>query len=161
MENVNSETTADRETILRRLTWGYLEAMTGSEILKEYRLQADYTQEQLARAMKVHTSSVAQWEAGKTVPRRDKAVRMDKLLKAQGAIIKGFGYAGSAGDFVTRSELDGLLTELRGEVDRLRVEFQRMAELSRDYLTEEVEEAAGGPPTASATDEPPTGETRH
>lgn len=49
--------------------------------IKNAREKAGLTQVQVAKAMNVHQSAVALWEAGETQPRADKLLRLAEVLK--------------------------------------------------------------------------------
>lgn len=49
--------------------------------IKSARQKAGLTQRQVATAINVHQSAVAQWESGSTQPRADKLPELAKLLK--------------------------------------------------------------------------------
>ena len=79
--------------------------------MKRYR-EGRYTQEQLAAALGVTTSSVTQWEIGRIAPRRQRVEQMDELLGAGGALLDAFGYARPVSQLDDAAELRALVIAL-------------------------------------------------
>lgn len=67
--------------------------VTTDSPLKRLRLERGYTLEGLARVVGVTLSAVAQWEAGRTTPRRASVLALEKALSAEGELLAAFGYA--------------------------------------------------------------------
>jgi transcriptional regulator with XRE-family HTH domain len=79
-------------------------------VARRYRQARNLTQRQVASALGVSASAVAQWESGADVPRRANALRLDEVLDAAGAVAAAFGY--TADDAATEPDRLELLRRL-------------------------------------------------
>ena len=68
-----------------------------ASVILQYRSAAGLSQEEVSVALGVSPGAVSQWETGRSHPRRAKALRLDELLGAGGAITDALGYALPAG----------------------------------------------------------------
>lgn len=100
--------------------------MTGPEALKAARKAAKMTQAQLADAVGVTLGAVQQWEQGRYVPRQKVAKKVDRALKADGAVLSAFGYAPDQRltERVQRNE--NALNEIRKSVASIRADLEAM-----------------------------------
>lgn len=95
--------------------------MAPGQVLKSIRNERGYTLDGVAKMVGVTTSAVAQWESGRTTPRRETVQRLDEALRADGRIMTTFGFTPLAGD---------PLTELRERVERLTEAVERLTVLT-------------------------------
>lgn len=81
---------------------------TAGAVILEHRERSKLSQDEVALALGVTEGAVSQWETGRAHPRRANALRLDALLKADGAITEALGYAApssSAPSIVTELQL--------------------------------------------------------
>jgi len=67
--------------------------LTGGERLHQLRAQRGLSQEDVAVEVGVSPGAVSQWETGRVSPRRATAILVDRLLAADGDLLRSFGYA--------------------------------------------------------------------
>ena len=100
-------------------------ARTPGNELKRRREAASLSQQVLAGKLAVSLPSVSAWERDKNVPRRQLAARIDKMLRADGALMAAFGYVTQPDDGqLTR--LVAVVAELARRVDQLQAQVVRL-----------------------------------
>ncbi len=62
------------------------------ESMKQWRDAAGLTQEEVAASVRVSPSAPSQWENGRARPTRAKAMQLDTLYGAEGALLAELGY---------------------------------------------------------------------
>lgn len=68
-------------------------APSGGDTIKQLRKERDFSQEDLAEAVGVSNGAVGQWETGRTSPKRATAMKLDRVLGADGRVLAAYGYA--------------------------------------------------------------------
>ena len=106
-------------------------------VIRRYREAAKLAQDELALAVGVTFGAISQYETGRTHPRRAVAVQIDRVLKANSAILLALGYAPDSEDgnasLVTEpigpdvAKAFDLIAEIGGEIGALRGEAGELA----------------------------------
>lgn len=86
------------------------------------------SQEELAIAVNVSPGMVSQWETGKAAPRRPRAMRIDQVLGAAGAVLDAFGYGTPVG---VEDQLVALAEQVKRQAEMLEALTEQVALLRR------------------------------
>lgn len=122
---------------------------SGGDILREYREQRGLSQNELGAAVGKSDGAVSQWELGSVTPRRGTAMRIDELLGANGAVLRGFGYApvtppDPGPSEPSNSELKALLERLIEQVDNMGAVLETIATQALAPSTTDARSSARG-----------------
>lgn len=93
---------------------------TGPEVMRAYRQERKWSQDQLARLVTISVSAISQIERGVNHPRRDTAERIDTELGADGEILRAFGFdpLDAGYNIIPGDVLLGRFTRLETKVDQ-------------------------------------------
>ena len=109
---------------------------TPAEVIKRYRDAVPLTQAEVAGALGITEGAVWQWERGRTHPSRARAIRLDRLLGASGALVAALGYR-------LPEDNEAEVTRLRAEVGSQGKRLDDLAALVSE-LTDAVAELRRG-----------------
>ncbi|MFL1380603.1 Scr1 family TA system antitoxin-like transcriptional regulator [Nocardiopsis protaetiae] len=90
-----------------------------SEILAECRSMVGCTQQALARAVGVTDASISRWENGANPPNGDIVEQLDRLLGADGELVRAWRYEKFGADLPAWQQKVGLLQERSLAIDWL------------------------------------------
>lgn len=115
----------------------------GAATFKRFRELRGHSLEDVGLAVGVSEGAVWQWEVGRTTPRRNTAVKVDRYLDADGEVLAAFGYAPITPPPDELAELRTQLAALATLVHSLDADVQTLgAEVKR--LRSQSRRAAGG-----------------